>query len=531
MQQQFAQVVLLLLVIIELQLKLTEAIPSVTTRSYNNARTGVNLNEVSLSPQTVNSTSFGKLYRHTVTGHVYSQVLYMPGVTVQSTNRNIILVCTMANNVYAFDADDSTRAGTPLWQLNLGRSVPVKGNDGSNVVGSACGDYRDIFIEIGILSTPVVDSTTNIMYVVATVYESADPIIRHKLYGINIVTGAIVLGPKVIEGSVPGTGIGSVGGILTFNSNKHSQRAGLLLYNGVVYVTFGSYCTTPPYHGWVFAYEESNLNRRFIWCLSPKQYYGSVWMGGQGISVGEDGMLYMISANGKYDGVTEWGDSFLKLDPNNYDVNGVHRGPSDYFTPMDQQNLDNADLDLGTSGAVQIPGTDYIVGGGKTGYFYLVDRMNMGKHSATQNRCTQYFTPTSGTVTNGGNGIHGSAVVWDSNKKGTMVYVWQNQKALRAMRFVQSGTNTTKGLFDTAGFVSANVAAPYFPGGILSLSANGGDNGILWASLPKGGSAIHDIQEALIRAFDANDVTKEIWSSDMVSSRDSVGSLYSNLQN
>jgi hypothetical protein len=87
---------------------------SVTTNRYDGARTGANLNETQLTVSNVNVNRFGKLYSYAVDGSVYAQPLYVPGVVIGGTARNVLYVATMNDKVYAFDADSVSCGISPV---------------------------------------------------------------------------------------------------------------------------------------------------------------------------------------------------------------------------------------------------------------------------------------------------------------------------------------------------------------------------------------------------------------------------------
>ena len=285
------------------------------TRSYDMSRTNANLEETILNTSNVNHDKFGSLFTRSVTGHVYSQVLYIPNLLMPQDGKthNVIFVATMGNNLYAFDADDPN-ADQPLWQRNFGPTLPI--SDGVIGAPSAhCAVYTDIFVEVGIVSTPVIDRETNTLYLVHVNKESNDPyIVRHRLRAIDILTGNDrANSPVVIEGEFPGTGDGSVDGVVPFTSLTQNQRLALTLINGNVYFAFGSYCTKPIYHGWLFGYDKTTLQRKFVWCTTPNGKEGSIWQSGQGL-VYDGTYAYMVTANGYFSAGTDWGNSYLKID-------------------------------------------------------------------------------------------------------------------------------------------------------------------------------------------------------------------------
>ena len=153
---------------------------SVLTQHNDNARTGANLNEVSLTTSNVNVSTFGTLFSMPVDGFVFAQPLYMPNLNLPgSGTHNVLFVATAHDSVYAFDAD----TGAQLWQKSLGTPVPQSVVSNSNIL-----------IEVGIISTPVIDPSTKTLYVVAKTYENSVQIFRlHALDILNAPGGYLVL--------------------------------------------------------------------------------------------------------------------------------------------------------------------------------------------------------------------------------------------------------------------------------------------------------------------------------------------------
>src|SRR5215475_3479681 len=116
---------------------------NVSTRNYNNQRTGANLSETVLTTLNVNSSQFGKLFQNQVDDQVYAGLLYSAGLSIGGATRNVLYAATVNNTVYAFDAD---APGAPLWQRNFNNGGrPSRHTD----VGQACGTYRDFSGNIG----------------------------------------------------------------------------------------------------------------------------------------------------------------------------------------------------------------------------------------------------------------------------------------------------------------------------------------------------------------------------------------------
>ena len=138
----------------------------VLTNRYDGARTGANLKETQLTPANVNVNRFGKLYTYPVDGAVYAQPLYVTGLTVQGTVRNVLYVATMNDKVYAFNADSPSP--TPLWMRDFTSPPSVTAVPATDIVATS----NNIFGNVGIEGTPVIDRTTNTLYLVARTKEN-----------------------------------------------------------------------------------------------------------------------------------------------------------------------------------------------------------------------------------------------------------------------------------------------------------------------------------------------------------------------
>jgi hypothetical protein len=477
----------------------------VLTQHNDTGRTGTTLHETTLNTTDVNVKTFGKLFTRPVDGQIYAQPLYVSALHIpHKGTHNVVFVATMHNSVYAVDADDP-RASTPLWQVTLGASIPITNAD----FGGRYGPYRDISVEIGIVSTPVIDRATDTIYVLAANRDS-DGRYVHRLHALDLGTGAEKFGgPVGTQGSVPGRGVSSLDGIVTFDNKQQVQRAGLLLANGLVYVAFGGYADTDPYHGWIFAYDARTLQRRAIFNDTPNGAEGGIWQAGWGPAADASGHVYVATGNGDWDASrreANYGDSYLKLSPT--------LAVDDWFTPWNQADLLD-DQDLGATGLMLIPGSRLLVGGDKQGTLYLLRQDAMGhynRHGDTQ--IVQRFQATKGP-------IHGGTVFWDG-PSGAQVYVWSANDGLKAF-------SLSSGIFQTTPASQSTVTIPPngFPGGMLALSANGSTagSGIVWALCPYSGDASTGAASGILRAFDASDVSKELWNSRQDASRDDVGTF------
>ena len=262
---------------------------NVTTNRNDLARTGANLAESLLTTTNVNVAQFGKLFERTVDDEIYAQPLYVANVNVPGVGvRNVIYIATMRNSVYAFDADNPG-ASTPLWHVALSSPpavVPVHRSD----VGQSCGTYLDFAGNIGIVGTPVIDPGSQTIYFVARTKENGNFVQRLRAFDIR--DGSERAGsPVVIQASVTGTGGGGVGGVVSFDSRIHNQRAGLMLQNGVVYIAWASHCDQGPYHGWILGYNATSLQQVLHVQHDAGWVLGGIWQSGQALSADARGIF------------------------------------------------------------------------------------------------------------------------------------------------------------------------------------------------------------------------------------------------
>jgi uncharacterized protein (TIGR03437 family) len=465
----------------------------VLTGGYDVARTNSDLNETVLTPATVNPAQFGRLFLLPADGQIYAQPLYQRSVTIAGQGvHNVVFIATAHNSVYAYDADTPA---PPLWFVNLGPPVPS-----SSYNTDTEGPYTDITPEIGIIGTPVIDPSTGTLYVVAATFENGTYL--YRLHALDTGSGAERFGaPVVIQAQVKGLGVDSVDGYIGFNALQHIQRPALLLLNGVVYVAFGSHGDSSPWHGWVMAYSAANVQRQTaLFNATPNGWGGSVWNSGRGLSADSQGNIYAVTANGDSDEVTEFSDNVLKLNPNDLTV-------TDWFAPSDVQMLDQDDDDLGASGAIPVPRTNLMVTGGKEGVIYLLNTAALGHLSSNNGQIPQSF-PAAGV------GIYNMAL-W-SRSTGPVLYLLGGNSPLAAYQFDGGQIVTTPS--------SQSSSAYPVPFSGMTISANGGKpgTGILWVTtadtwpLPSTG-ALH--------AFNADDMSSELWNSSMNTDRDFLGTF------
>ncbi len=424
----------------------------VSTQHNDNARTGQNTQETWLTPSAVTWKRFGKLSAYNVDGFIVGQPLYVPGVTFPGLGTyNAIYVATQHDTVYAFDAD--LNIATPLWQVSFI-------NPSANIVTETIaqqGCPETGYTEVGIMGTPVIDTTTNTLYVVAKTVENGVYVFR--LHALDLATGIEKFnGPVQITGSVQN----SQGSTIIFTPYRVAQRPGLLLSNGILYIGFGSNGCDLSSFGWVMAYDGSSLQQLGIFNADPNQTYGgSVWQSGSGLAADGTSNVYFLTANGDFDGAVDFGDSFLKLSLSGGALNEI-----DYFTPFNQAYLNTNDLDLGSGGVVLLPDQPgqvphLMVGAGKFGTLYVVNRDSLGGFTSTSDNVVQELPSAIPQVSGGGTG----AAYWNGN-----VY-YATTKGLRMFTI-------TNGILSA---VSIPTSASNISGkGLPSVSANGTSNGILW---------------------------------------------------
>jgi hypothetical protein len=484
---------------------------SVVTYHNDAARTGANLAEVVLTTTNVNVSQFGKLFERAVDDEIYGQPLFVAGVNVPGVGvRNVVYVTTNNDSVYAFDADDPA-ASAPLWHVNYTNPAAGILTVSRTDVGQACGTYQDFAGKIGIGGTPVIDTGSLTMYFVVRTKENGTFV--QRLHAIDVGTGSPRPGsPLLIQASVTGTGDGrDAQNNIAFNARTHNQRAGLLLDHGTVYIAWASYCDQGPYHGWILGYDAASLQQVMVYNTSPDGGLAGIWHSGGGLTADSLGNLYALTGNGSFNGSTggrNFGNSFIKVSPTGTLL--------DWFTPFNWSFLNGIDADLGIQNAMLLPDTNLIVGGGKEGVMYLLDRDNMGHfRSGNNGQIVQSFQASSAARMNG------APVYWNSPTYGPAIYVWPAGDPLKVFRLV-GGRFTTP-----ASAQSSALAAPGMPGGMLSLSANGGTagTGILWATMSRAGDANHTTQPGILRAYDAGNVTRELWTSQQNAARDSLGNF------
>lgn len=449
--------------------------------------TGQNLNETVLNPLNVNTTQFGKLLSYALDGQSFSQPLYVSNVPIPNQGKhNLVFAATEHDSVYAFDADTQAT----LWTVNF--TNPAAGVTTVPAIDLATSlDPSPIQPEIGITGTPVIDGSSGTLFVVAMTKENGAYV--HRLHALDITTGKEKFGgPVVIQASVQGQG-----GQVNFDSMHHLQRPALLLSGGVVYICFGSYSDWIPYHGWIIGYDAFTLAQVVVWNATPNGGEGSFWQSGASLSEDSAGNIFGIAANGTFDadtGGSNYGESVLKLKPLTLSV-------TDYFTPFNYQLLNAGDIDFGTAGFTLLPDQPgpfphLGVSAGKEGKIYLLNRDNLGKfHSGSDSQIVQ-------SIPDGVGHNFSTATYWQGN-----VYFIGTNDVIKQFAL-------TNGLLSNSP-VSSGTQVYGFPGGNMSVSANGSQNGIVWAIEAGGTTALH--------AYDATNVARELYNTNQAGTRDQFG--------
>ncbi len=524
------------------------ALKGVLTYHNDTARDGVNSQEFALSGTTVTTSTFGKLFSCAVDGAVYAQPLWMRGVSIAGGTHNVLLVATQHDSAYLFDAD--ANPCVTYWHVNLLDTLhggtagegPVTWND----VG-AC--YGDIYPEVGVTGTPVIDSATNTIYLVSASESNARNSgscagalgnFYHRLHALDVATGSEKYNaPVTIAASVLGTGDGSVNGMVSFNSQLQHNRSGLAEASGRIYVAFAAHEDAGPYHGWVIAYNTKNVQQQMaVFNTTPNGVNGAdggIWAGGGAPAIDAGGDVYVSTGNGVFDELPpppndDYGDSLLRLHyVKGSTLNGTNLSIAGYFTPYDQSTLSQYDADLGSGGIVLFPnqtgsGPQHLLTQvGKEGVVYLIDRDNMGQYNSSNNN--QIVQSFSGPA----NGLWGGPALWHNS-----LYVGGQFDSVRQFTF-----NPSTKLFNTA-VASQSPSGFGYPGSSPSVSSQSATHGIVWAidsslygyaspNAPGVNCSAVPVPApcsgpAILHAYNAGNLSQEYWNSTQAANnRDQAG--------
>jgi outer membrane protein assembly factor BamB len=466
----------------------------VTTYKYDLNRSGLNPAESTLTVANVASATFGLLRTLSVDGKVDAQPLYLSQLSIAGAAHNVVFAATEHDSVYAFDAD----TGAPLWHVSLLGAGESTSSNGCNQISP----------EIGVTSTPVIDRSAGAngaIYLVAMSIDSKQAY-HQRLHALDITTGAELLGgPTEISASYP-----TSGGSNSFSPGQHAERAALLLLNGTIYTSFTSHCDGQPYSGWIIAFAQNSLAISGVLNVAANSNAGpAIWMSGGGPGADAAGNIYLLTANGAFEttmdangfpSLKDFGNSFLKISSASAGLN-----VQDYFAMSNEVTESNADEDLGSGGEMLLPDlTDssntvrhLVVGAGKDGNIYLVDRDSMGKFNANSNNNYQTLS----------NALPGGIWSTPAYFNGT-VYYGDVSGTLKAFAISSAKLQATP---------QSQTATQFtFPGTAPSVSANGTANGIVWAH--------ENTSPGVLHAYDATDLAHELYNSNQAAgNRDHFG--------
>ena len=479
----------------------------VLTYHDDEARTGEDLTETALTPRTVNAKYFGKVGFLPTQGLVDAEPLYVSNLTIKGAKHNVVFVATEHDMVYAFDADTYAT----LWQVSL------LGPDEKPSDDRGCGQVKP---EIGITSTPAIDlkrGAHGTMFVVAMSKDSSERYFQ-RLHALDITTGAELEGsPEAIRATFPGTAIPNSNGHVDFDPKQYKERAGLLLLNGAVYTSWASHCDFDPYTGWVMANDAATLKQISVLNVTPNGSEGAFWMSGAGPAADPQGRIFLLAGNGTFDTTLnaqgfpdkgDYGNAFLEL-------SAIHGklGVADYFDMHNTVAESDKDLDLGSGGALVLPDQrdnsgkvwHLAAGAGKDNTIYLVNRDSMGKFNPQSDSAIYQEVPSTGEDNSQGLGGSGGVYSMPAYFNGT-IYYGSVDDSIRAFKIenarivspAQSKTAITFG----------------YPGATPSISANGDKDGIVWA--------VENNTPAVLHAYEANDLTHELYNSNQERQRDQI---------
>jgi hypothetical protein len=462
---------------------------------YGTFDQGVDNSETLLTPANVQS-NFGRLWNTSqIEGQVYAQPVLLPnfavtGTSGSTTTQNTLIIGTEMNMVYWLNAD----TGATLRSLDLdqfgvaGATVtPVPSAD----VGTGTTDTQ-VYPWIGILSTPAFDASTGLLYVVAYKKEvvpgSAVVQYVYDLEQINAATGALTqstIADTGYDGStityfagspiVQGNGAGSVNGTVSFDARLEGQRPAVTIVedtagNKGLLVSFEGHDDTGNYHGWVITISTSTLQVNGVFCTTPNGSQAGIWRAPIADNLGN---IWIVDGNGNFDtqlnasnmpAEGDYGDSVVRLQ---YTPNGLQA--VDYFTPANQQYLDDNDLDLDAGGLVMLPNETGLISVGKDGSIYFLNPYSLGSFHAAGDQVVQELLNVLPSPTSDGSAYTEPTffnnTLYVSVQKGHAYAFSYTPNAAQPLS--SQPTQTTTAVFG-------------YPGVTDTISANGTSSGIIW---------------------------------------------------
>jgi hypothetical protein len=475
------------------------AAENVLTAHNDIARTGRNLHETILTPTNVASADFGKLFSQSVDGFVYAQPLVVTNLNIAGGVHDVVFVATEHDSVYAFDAHSNVPA---LWQTSFINPAAGVTTASSDDVGC-----DDLVPEVGITSTPVIDLNRGTIYVSAKTKEVTTNGTSYycRLHALDLATGAEKFGgPATIQPVASGKGDGSDSKHnIAFDALTQFNRAALLLDNGIVYLGFAAHCDNFPYHGWLIGFNATNLQMKFAFNTTPNGGDGGIWHAGGGPACDTNHNIFVITGNGTFKPLNKnYGDSFLRLSASSGQLK-----LADFFTPYNQARLSAFDLDLGSGGPLVLPdeagsraNRHLLVGAGKEGTVYLINRSNMRHYNSVKNLDVQTLPNLIAPCF--------STPAYFNNK----LYFAGAGDVLKSFSITNAHISTVPiaQAADTLGF----------PGATPSISASGATNGIVWLLQTDAYAASGP---AILRAYNADDLTQELFDSSAAGETNQAG--------
>jgi len=516
----------------------------VITRSYNAARTSANLVETVLTPHVLARNFMVKhLSLHVDDDpRIEAQPLYLPAIKMNDGKvHDVVYIATMANNIWAFDAND----GKPIWKAptNLGRPIKPKPTPHPGFPTATEIDLWGVNILWGILGTPVIDPDSNKLYAIAwTSPDGSTSKAVFQLHEVDITDGKPLRSTEIQASANDQDSHGRP--VAQFIPSRQKQRPALLLTRAggppprkTLFAAFGmTHEERDTTHGWLLAYDVETLQRTAAWCTTPGGAGGGIWQAGQGPAADENGNIYLMTGNyGVEDAAGDAlpvvaGDlpqSIVKL---HYTPREPHTAgklePVAWFQPFqdhvrNKNGQDNfQDYDLGSAGPLPLPGLNLVVGAGKDGVLYVLDadtpKFGQGSNFSKLKQPPIFFTYFAGfgvdaaqvanldrLVDGKTHHLHASPAYWVSPARGPMLFDWGENESLRAWTINAAGKVTF--VAKSAEIASAGMGGlGGMPGGFVTITSNASqpDTGIIWATAPISGDANRHVVEGILRAYD-----------------------------
>lgn len=539
------------------------AATAVLTRSYDNGRTGANTSETALTPNVVaNGLIKVKSLAIGDDPRIEAQPLYVPGLVMARDGKahNVVFVATMGNHVYAFDAD-AGEGHDLLWRSPLlGRPFPP-GPDPENPPPATSVERWGINVRWGILSTPVIDLDAQQMYIVNWVASQNAKSALLYLHRIRLSDGQEIGVARRLRWTLRDARgrpvLDARGAPVSLRENQR-QRAALLLTplsgkHKTLFIGVAGGESSGSAHGWLLAVDVDTFRQSAAFPTTRQGFGGGIWQGAQGPSSDDHGHIFAMTGNGGYNareseedkhpgkagdfnGTTDFAEAFLKL---NYHKDAAGRASltlEDWFIPFQdlkrsapQGELDYQDQDLGSAAPVLPPGTSLLLGAGKDGILYVLDREHLGKtigDLSALKQPPQFITfsgqglraappdidfPLGGGPDSGAgtprktHHLHASPVYW-KGADGAMLFDWGENEALRAWKIDPTSGKLeffAKGAELASRALALDDSVGGMTGGMISLSSDGIHNGIVWTLAPLDGNANTAVVEGVVRAYDA----------------------------